>query len=368
MASIEKRASEDGSLSYRVKIRMKGRPPESATFDRLTDAREWSKKIEADMKASRHFGASKRHTLSDLIDRYEDSELPKLKSEATVKTRLEWWRDHHGAALLSDLTPDVIAKARDTLKATRKLRGGGIRSAADVNRTLAALSSACAYAVKELGWLERNPLERVTKGAESKGRVRFLSDAELPRFLQACRESNNKSLYLAVVLALTTGGRQAEIMGLRWPQIDLARRTAMLGETKNGEARALPLSGEAIALLEDRAKVRSLKDDRLFPPTAAAKKAPYLDLRQPFAAALEQAALGRYEGEGKKRRFIPDFHWHDLRHTCASYLAMAGTSPLEIAKVLGHRTMAMVARYSHLSPGRVVELGDMLAERMGVGK
>src|ERR1017187_10646028 len=118
MASIEKRTTEDGSLSYRVKIRMKGRPPESATFDRLTDAREWSKKTEADMKAGRHFGVSKRHTLSELIDRYEASELPKLKSAATVKTRLEWMRPLHGAALLSDLTPDVIAKGRNTLKAT----------------------------------------------------------------------------------------------------------------------------------------------------------------------------------------------------------------------------------------------------------
>lgn len=366
MASIEKRTGEDDSISYRVKIRMKGRPPESATFDRLTDAREWSKKIEADMKANRHFGASKRHTVAELLDRYEASELPSLKSAATVKTRLEWWRELHGAALLSDLTPDVIAKARDTLKATPKQRGGGVRTAADVNRTLAALSSACSYAVKELGWLERNPIERVTKGAESKGRVRFLSDDELPRFLKACRESSNKSLYLAVVLALTTGGRQSEIMGLCWAQIDLKNRTAMLGETKNGDARALPLSGEAIALLQKRAKVRNLKDDRLFPPRPGSKS-PFMDMRSPFAAVLESAALGRYEGEGKKRRFIPNFHWHDLRHTCASYLAMAGTSPLEIAKVLGHRTMAMVARYSHLSPGRVVELGDMLAERMGVG-
>ena len=370
MASIEKRTSEDGSTSYRVKIRMKGRPPESATFDRLTDAREWSKKIEAEMKANRHFGASKRHTVAELLDRYEASELPSLKSAATVKTRLEWWRELHGAALLSDLTPDVIAKARDTLKATPKQRGGGIRTAADVNRTLAALSSACRYAVKDLGWIERNPVERVTKGAESKGRVRFLSDVELPAFLQACRESSNKSLYLAVVLALTTGGRQAEIMGLRWPQIDLKNRTAMLGETKNGDARVLPLSGEALALLQERAKVRNLKDDRLFPPKQQRKPgngSPFMDMRSPFAAALESAGLGHYEGEEEKRRFIPNFHWHDLRHTCASYLAMAGTSPLEIAKVLGHRTMAMVARYSHLSPGRVVELGDMLAERMGVG-
>jgi len=352
MANIEKRINSDGSTSYRVKIRLKGQTPESASFSRLTDAREWAKKTEAEMKAGRHFGISKRHTLAELLDRYEKSALPKLKSAETVKARLDWWRNIHGKNLLSDLTPDVIAKARDKLKDTPKQRGGGTRSAADVNRTLAALSSACSFAVKELGWLERNPMERVTKGSENKGRVRFLSDDELPAFLKACRESENQHLYLAVVLALTTGGRQSEVMGLRWPQIDLKRRTAMLGDTKNGDARALPLSGEAVALLQERAKVRSLEDDRLF-PAKSGSKSPYIDLRAAFASALETAK-------------ITDFHWHDLRHTAASYLAMAGTSPLEIAKVLGHRTMAMVARYSHLSPGRVVELGDLLAERMGV--
>jgi len=83
------------------------------------------------------------------------------------------------------------------------------------------------------------------------------------------------------------------------------------------------------------------------------KKSDYQDLRAAFAGALKAAEIN-------------DFHWHDLRHTCASYHAMAGTSPLEIAKILGHRTMSMVARYSHLSSGRVIELGDALAERMGV--
>lgn len=305
------------------------------------------------MTASRHFGVSKRHTVAELLDRYEANELPGLKSADTVKAKLDWWRDLHGDALLSNMTPEVIAKARDMLKAMPKKRGGGVRSAADVNRTLAALSSACGFAVKELGWLKRNPLERVTKPTENKGRVRFLSDEELPRLLQACRESKNTNLYLAVILALTTGGRQSEIMGLRWSQIDLARRTALLGETKNGDARALPLSGEAILRLQERVKVRNLTVDRLF-PSKPKSKTPFLDLHAPFAAALKTAQ-------------ITDFHWYDLRHTAASYLAMAGTSPLEIAKVLGHRTMAMVARYSHLSPGRVVGLGDRLADRLGVG-
>src|SRR5450830_1796697 len=113
------------------------------------------------MKAGRHFGISKRHTLSELLDRYESGkDFQSLKSSKSVKQRLDWWRKVHADTLLSDLTPDVIAKARDKLKATPKLHGGGQRTDADVNRTLAALSSACSYAVKELGWIERNPLER----------------------------------------------------------------------------------------------------------------------------------------------------------------------------------------------------------------
>lgn len=353
MATIEKRKSDDGSPSYRVKIRLKGYPPESATFSRLTDAKEWAQKTEADIKAGRHFGISKQHTLAELLDRYEATDLPKLKSAASVKLRLDWWRSELGPQLLSNLTPDVIAAARDRLAATPTRRATKVRSGADVNRSLAALSSACSFAVKELGWLERNPLERVRKPTESKGRVRFLSESELPVLLKACKESPNKDLYLAVILSLTTGGRQSEIMGLCWPQIDFKNRTALLGDTKNGHARALPLSGEALTLLQERAKIRSLTDNCIF-PSKPGSKTPYVDLRAPFTAALNTAD-------------IKDFHWHDLRHTAASYLAMAGTSPLEMAKVLGHRTMAMVARYSHLSPSRVVELGDLLARRMGVG-
>ncbi|MDR3413292.1 MAG: site-specific integrase [Formivibrio sp.] len=345
---------------------MKGRTPETATFKKITDARAWAAKTEQAIKEGRHFGVSKRHTLGELLDRYEEAELPRLKSAPKLKPRLTTWRALHGATLLSDLTPDVIAKARDMLAAMPKQYGGGKRTAADVNRFLAALSSVCTYGVKELNWIERNPLERVSKGSESKGRVRYLSDVELPRFLKACRQSNNQNLYLAVVLALTTGGRKSETMGLRWSQIRLQDRTAMLGDTKNGDARALPLSGEVIVLLQERSKVRNLLDDRLFPPKPRSKS-PFLDLRAPFATALKEAEIGDYIGEGKKRLFVANFRWHDLRHTCASYLAMAGTSPLEISKILGHRTMAMVSRYAHLSPGRVVELGDMLAKRMGVG-
>jgi integrase len=367
MASIEKRKLDDGKTSYRVKIRLKGHDTESATFSRLTDAREWVQKTEADMKAGRHFGASKRHTLNDLIDSYEKSaEHKALKSAKEMRARLKWWREQYGKKLLQDITPAVVAQGRDALRdefVTVRRRGedGTVsrvptdkkRSGPTTNRFLAALSSVCGYGVKELQWLERNPVESIKKPKENDGRVRFLDDAELPRFLTACRKHSD--LYLAALLALTTGARKSEVMSLRWGQIDIkqARATLYAGTTKNDEARVLPLVGEAFTLLQERAKVRRLTDDRIFPSNSRAKKSQYIDLLVPFTAALKEAN-------------ITNFHWHDLRHTCASYLMMNGVSALEVSKILGHKTMAMVSRYAHLAPARVSDIGNALAQKMGV--
>lgn len=365
MATVEKRKTDAGETTYRVKVRLKGHPVASASFNRLTDAREWATKTEADMRAGRYFGAAKHHTLNDLLEKYEAHAAPRLKSWVNVERRLRYWREKLGSEYLEAIRPARIAGLRDELKATPA--GNGVtrgkarkteyathaRSGADVNRALAALSSAMSYGVKELGWIERNPCERVAKLPESRGRVRFLDDDELPRFLSACRESSNKDLYLAALLALTTGGRSSEIMSLRWPQIDFKRRiiTLRAGDTKNTDARALPLSGEAFDLLQARAKVRAIYDDRVFPPTAKARKSEHVDLRVPFLAALKAAG-------------IKDFRWHDLRHSAASYLVMAGTDLVSVARVLGHRQLQMTMRYSHLAPGRVVELGDTLAGKL----
>ena len=167
-------------------------------------------------------------------------------------------------------------------------------------------------AVKEWGWVENNPLAKVTKPKEPRGRVRFLDDDERERLLAACRESASPDLYPAVILALSTGARAQEVLGLRWPDVDLARRVATLHETKNGERRVLPLAGPALELLRERAKVRRLDTDLVFPGRARRNKpgeppkppAP-VDLRAPFETALKRAG-------------IADFRWHDLRHTAAS--------------------------------------------------
>ena len=319
MATIEKRTSSDGT-TYRVKVRIKGFAPESATFMRLTDAKDWAKLTESNMKSGRHFGQSKRHTFDELADKYEP--------HAKDPVRLAHWRKAFGPDKLDSITPARIAGERDKLlsEETQNFatpptgeaekdakRPKAKRSGPTANRYLAALSVCLSYGVKTLQWLERNPCERITKSKENRGRVRFLSDDERARLLTACRESGNEDLYLAVVLSLTTGARQAEIMTLRWPQIEFKRRVIILHDTKNGERRALPLVGQPLALLQKRNKVRNLSDDRIFPPKPRAKKSQCIDLNAPWVAARKAAGLA-------------DFHWHDLRHTAASYLAMSGVS------------------------------------------
>lgn len=196
----------------------------------------------------------------------------------------------------------------------------------------------CCIPIAEWGWLESNPVQRVTRPQEPRGRVRFLSEEERERLLKACQESSNLSLYCAVVLALSTGARRAEIMGLRWPQVDLNRGLVVLHETKNGEIRSLPLAGLALGLMRERSKVRRIDTDLVFPSCIHPLQP--ADLRAPWELALKRAG-------------IEAFRWHDLRHSAASYLAMGGASLAEIAEVLGHKTLAMVKRYAHLSDSHV---------------
>lgn len=358
MASIQKRTASDGATSYRVEVRLKGHPPQRATFSRLTDARRWAQSTEAAIREGRHFKTSeaKRHTFADLAKKYTEDVLPKKKDGEHQKAQLNWWKGELGHYTLADITPALIAQKRDEL-AKRPTPRGESTSPATVVRYLAVLSHCFTIAVKEYGWVEDNPVSKVTKPKEPRGRVRFLDDDERERLLTACRESASPDLYLAVVLALSTGARQQEIMCLRWPQIDLARRVAILHETKNGERRVLPLAAPALDLLRARVKVRRLDTDLVLPgrqrrpgPDGKPKPPAPVDLRAPFELAL-------------KRAEITDFRWHDLRHTAASYLAMNGASLAEIAEVLGHKTLQMVRRYAHLSEAHTASVVERMNER-----
>lgn len=332
MASIEKRVSGDGSKSYRVKVRLKGYPTQTATFERLTDAKKWAKVTEAAIHEGRHFktAQAKRHTAEEMIQKYIKDVLPtKPKQQKTQGQQLNWWQSEVGEYSLAELTPPVIVECRDKLLETR--------SPATVVRYMAALSHVFTIAINEWQWLEDNPLRKVKKPREPRGRVRFLSDEERSRLLDACKQSKNKYLYMCVILALSTGMRKSELMSLKWDALNLNEGYLILHATKNDQRRRVPLAGPALNLLKQHAKIRRLDTDLLFPGDNPLTP---IDLRTAFENALKKAG-------------IEDFRWHDIRHSTASYLAMNGASLAEIAEVLGHKTLAMVKRYAHLTEDHV---------------
>lgn len=345
MATIQTRKTEGGTR-YRVQVRLRGHPPVSASFERRTDARTWAQQTEAAIRDGRYFPTheAKRRTLGDLVDRQLDTIKSKRPHDYNrQRLLLGWWKKRLGDYTLDQCTPALIAEYRDRLlrenigtKETPQHR-----SPATANRFLSALSKAFSDAVREWHWLHDNPLRRVAKEQESQGRVRYLSDKEREALLAACRKSELPELYLIVMLALTTGMRRGEILGLHWPDVDLERRLIVLNTTKNRDRRSVPIVPEVLDLLREHGKLRRLDNAMVFP--SPGKKPVWFD--PAWYAALEAAK-------------IEDFRFHDLRHTAASYLAMSGATTAELAAVLGHKTLAMVKRYAHLSDqhtGAVIE-------------
>ncbi len=356
MATIEKRTS-DGRTSYRAKIRLKGHSPESATFERVTDARKWAQATEAAIREGRYFqtAEAKKHTLKELIDRYVVEVLPKKPRSAKDQTQqLSWWSDAIGHLMLSDVTQSRIVECRDKLSREpfqrRGMKQAKPRSPATVNRYLAALSHVMTIAVKEWGWMPENPMAKVTRQKEAKGRVRFLSDLERISLVEAIKPS--RGLHTAFMIALTTGARRTEIWAMRWPQVDFQRARITLTDTKNKETRVLTLAGPAMTALTEWAKVRRLDTDLVFPQWSS-KADGWIprDFTGQFRAALGVTG-------------IENFRWHDIRHTTASYLAMNGATLAEIAEVLGHKTLAMVKRYAHMTEGHTANVVTRMVDNV----
>jgi integrase len=343
VASIQKRTWTDKKgkqkTSYRVQIRRHGLPPVTETFDRKTDADRWARDTEADLQRGLRFPQheAEKRTLAELVDRQlEHVKLHRPHDYDRQRVILNWWKEKIGTYTLATISvrPDLLGKARDEL-----LTEGS--APATVVRYMAGLSKAFSNAVKEWHWLRDNPLRNISKPQEPRGRMRYLDDEERPRLLAACRRSEYKALYLVVLWLITTGMRRGELFGLRWQDVDLERRVAVLQDTKNGDRRSVPIIPEVVQLLREHGKVRTLNQELIFAPTSA-------DMwlfDKAWYAALREAK-------------IKDFRLHDLRHCAASYAAMSGASVPELAALLGHKTLAMVKRYSHLSDqhtGEVVE-------------
>jgi len=364
MATIEKRTSSNNEVSYRVKVRMLGHKAESATFASLTRAKRWAQDTESAMRDGRHFKTveAKKHSIGTMIDRYCKDVLPTKRNPDHTKAQLLWWKAQIGERVLSDVSSALIVEYRDRMlaepvKSTKKVKqtDGTVkeiitekrRSPATVVRYLAALSTVFGLAVTEWKWITRdqNPMPDVKKPKEARGRVRYLSDDERERLLLATKASANTYLYPITVIALSTGMRLGEIMNLTWDDVDFQNKRIIIHETKNGERRAAPLAGRAFDELTAMDKVKRTDTKLIF----ASKKTTVIKINDEKVKVVKPILITKAWLTAIDKAGIDNFHFHDLRHSCASYLAMNGASLAEIAEVLGHKTLQMVKRYAHLS-------------------
>lgn len=197
--------------------------------------------------------------MHELLDYYLRGVLPAKApgTQAQYAQVLGVVRQQFGTLPLPDLTPARLRQWRDTLRTSL--------APATVRLYLDTLSAPLTIAVNELEWLPANPVQKVRKPPLTPGRTRCLSPEEQARLLAACRASRNRALYPIVMIALMTGARKGEILGLRWVEVDLVQSLLRLMRTKNKHPRVVPLLRPARAALHAWATTQESGQALVFP-------------------------------------------------------------------------------------------------------
>lgn len=330
---------------WQARIQRVGYPDVTKTFSTRQDAERWARAVEReqDMGAFVHRGEAERTTLAHLLDRYGKEISPKKRGHKN-----ELWkiavilRDKIASYSLAALTPKLIADFRD-----RRL---AMVSQGTVRHEINLISAAFNTAIGEWGIGATNPVALIKKPGAGTARTRRITAEEVEAII---RHSASNELPYLLRLGVATGMRRGEMVGLRWDDIDLQRRILVLHTSKTGEGRIVPLSSVAVSVL--RGMPRRL-DGQVFGSKPNA-----------FSKAMRRA-IGRarkaYEAECSKRgekadsQFLSDIHLHDARHEAISGMFERGLNPMEVASISGHKTMAMLRRYTHLQ-------AEDLAKKLG---
>jgi len=338
MATFIKRGA-----NWTVRVRKAG-VNRSATFRTKADATYWAAQLENEITLGK-LGKEPDRPFSDLIERYIKEVTPPKRGARAEEFRLNRMvglgkekdgqprkRDELANVRLPELSTEHIAAWRD-----RRLKQVSVAS---VLREWATLAHACAVAVAEWKWLTVNPCVGVKKPEPPKARTRRIPDDEIERILLASGyqreirpETQTARVGAAFLYAIETAMRAGEICNQRWEHIDLERRVVHLPKTKNGHARDVPLSKEAVRLLgqmEGNAEVFGLK-----------------------AASLD-ALFRKIQAMGG----LGDPHFHECRaEGPAARAANGGVKSL--AKISGHRDLRILLNtYYRKDMADVAELLD----------
>jgi integrase len=281
----------------------------------------------------------KSYSFSELADKYLEYTAGRLKGHDRNITNVNTLNKYFGAKCLMDISiGDVELFQSEKIKSDKAV--------SYINKLTAVLKRMFA---KAYDWdlIDRDGLERIRKVKQLKGenkRLRYLSEEESERLIDNC----DIHLKPIVVTALNTGMRRGEILGLTWDRVDLKNRIILLDKTKNGERREIPMNDTLYNELAGL--IRSIKTDYVFynPQTLKA----YDNVKKSFASAL-------------RKSHILDFRFHDLRHTFASRLVMAGIDLTTVKELLGHKDIKMTLRYSHLAASHIKNAVSILDKNKG---
>jgi len=275
---------------------------------------------------------------AEFVREYLESERPRMRSFVNYARYGRVWSERFAGRRLRSILPMDIE--RWLVKAAQSL------APASLNRELSFLRRVFNVALAN-DLVDRNPVKRVKFFCENNARVRFLSEEEEA----ALRKEIGEERWPLVAFALHTGLRQGEQFNLRWQYADLTNRVLTIPRSKHGGARHVYLNDTALAILQGI-------QTRLKSPWVFASQ----NGRTPLDA---KNFVHRVFVPALKRARIEDFHWHDARHTFASRLVMRGADLRTVQELMGHKTLAMTLRYSHLSPAHRLAAVQLLDTERG---
>src|SRR2546430_8149170 len=271
-----------------------------------------------------------RMPFKDFAQMYLEREGALLKSIRTERNRVLAWAREFGSRPMGQIT-------RTEIEAWRRKKMTTCRPAT-INRDLSRLRRMFSLAV-EWGLLEESPMKSMKFLRENNARTRYLSLEECQRLIASCIAPHIRAL---VGVALHSGMRLGEILNLRWYDLDFASGFILVRDSKNGESRHVPMDATLSAL--SRAYPHRLGTDLVFSSSRGGR---IVDVRTGFLNSCKPAGL-------------TDLHFHDLRHTFASQFVMAGGDLYILKEILGHKSLAMTTRYSHLSPTYKIKAIDRM--------
>ncbi|MBF0192501.1 MAG: site-specific integrase [Magnetococcales bacterium] len=339
------------SGTWRVDIRRRGHPRIIKNFRLKREGEAWARRTEDEMSRGvyLHRDSAEQTTIAGALERYLN-EVSVKKAPGTHAREIKLARglvQRLGNYTLATMTPNVLAKFRDERLKTV--------SSNTVRLDLALISHLFTIAIKE--WqvgLPFNPVLNISKPAPARARERRLMGDEEERLLAACDAYSNPTVGWVVRIALATAMRKEEILKLRRSDVDLTHRIATVQIDKNQETRHVPLSADAVGVFERvfNRTVQPIDTDLLFygDPGADGER-DFYEINKAWRVILARAG-------------IEALHFHDLRHEAISRMVEKGMPDQFVMAVSGHKTHAMLKRYTHLKPKDIVAKMDAI----GFGK